>query len=313
MGEALVEASADAEDECPIGDDLTEGAGVVGHLLHAATVVGDGEVALDEVTEFRLQLDGARLPVAEEEGLDGEPGVLGRGALGGDDLGEVVGEGPEDPGLDNAVHACPVRGCNSRGVEVDVILDGELAEGEQKLITPSVEVTGVDVEDDRDEAADVGDGDRLRMQIQEGSSLVKEQGRVEIGGDAVTVAVRGLRRAEGVFGGGALAGRARQGGIAGGSSCRGLLLGLRGACHGGVVLVLPRLGEALCLQSGGAGGLLRLAAGELVILGGLGGGGWGLRSRACHGAGLGGGAREGVGATRRKAGAQALHGRAPAC
>ena len=57
-----------------------------------------------------------------------------------------------------------------------MILKRELAKSEQELITPATEVAGVDVEDDRDEVTDVGDGDCLRMQIQEGSSLVKEQG-----------------------------------------------------------------------------------------------------------------------------------------
>ena len=50
----------------------------------------------------------------------------------------------------------------------------------KELIAPATEVAGVDVEDDRDEAADVVDGDRLGVQIQEGSSLLKEHGGVEV-------------------------------------------------------------------------------------------------------------------------------------
>ena len=90
-----------------------------------------------------LKLDGG-LSVAKELGLDGEPGVPGGGTLGGDDFGEVVGECAENPRLHHAVHPCLVRR-EDRGVEVDVILKGELAEGQQKLTAPSIEVIGVDV------------------------------------------------------------------------------------------------------------------------------------------------------------------------
>ena len=126
-----------------------------------------------------LKLDGAGLSVAKELGLDGEPGVPGGGTLEGDDFGKVVGEHVEDPGLHHAVHPCPDRR-EDRGVEADVILEGELAEGQQKLITPVVEVTGVDAEDDRDETPDVGDDNRLGVELQEGGGLLKEHGGVEI-------------------------------------------------------------------------------------------------------------------------------------
>jgi len=63
---------------------------------------------------------------------------------------------------------------------MNVILEGELAEGQQKLITPVVEVTGVDAEDDRDETPDVGDDNRLGVELQEGGGLLKEHGGVEI-------------------------------------------------------------------------------------------------------------------------------------
>jgi len=73
--EALVEAADDVEDEGAIGDDLAEGYEIIGHLLQLAAVLGDREVALDEVVKPRLQLNGAGLPIAEELRLDGGPGV----------------------------------------------------------------------------------------------------------------------------------------------------------------------------------------------------------------------------------------------
>jgi len=175
MGEVVVEAADHVEDKSAVGDDFAEGPKVVSHLLESTTVLRDGEVALDEVAELRLELDGTGLLVAEELGLDGKPCISGGGALGGDDFGECA----ENPGLHHAVHPNPVRG-EDWCVEVDVILERELAEGQQKLIAPATELTGVDVKDDRDEAADVVDSNRLGEQVQEGSGFLKEHGGVQI-------------------------------------------------------------------------------------------------------------------------------------
>jgi hypothetical protein len=60
-------------------------------------------------------------------------------------------------------------------------LKGEFAEDQQKLIAPSVEVVGVDVEDDVDEAPDVVDGDGLGVKVEEGGGLLEQQGRVKVG------------------------------------------------------------------------------------------------------------------------------------
>jgi hypothetical protein len=59
-------------------------------------------------------------------------------------------------------------------------LEGEFAEDQQKLIAPSVEVVGVDVEDDVDEALDVIDGDGLGVKVEEGGGLLEQQGRVKV-------------------------------------------------------------------------------------------------------------------------------------
>jgi hypothetical protein len=58
--------------------------------------------------EPRFKLDGMYFPVPEELGLDDMPGVPGSVALGGDVLGEVIDEGVEDPGLDDAIHLIPI-------------------------------------------------------------------------------------------------------------------------------------------------------------------------------------------------------------
>jgi hypothetical protein len=127
---------------------------------------------LYEVAELRFELDGSRLPITQELGFNGKPGVPGSGALGGDDFGEVVGEGVEDPSLDNAVHPIPVWRWGRVGE--DVCLQGKFAEDQQKLVAPPVEVVGVDVEDDVDEAPDVVDGDGLGVKVEEGGGLLEQ-------------------------------------------------------------------------------------------------------------------------------------------
>jgi hypothetical protein len=107
--EALVEAMKHVEDEGAVGDDLSQGGEIIVHLLQTAAVLGDGEITLYEVAKLHLELDRTCLSIAQELGFDGEPGIPGSGTLGGDDLGEVIGEGVEDPGLDNVVHPIPVR------------------------------------------------------------------------------------------------------------------------------------------------------------------------------------------------------------
>ena len=59
---------------------------------------------------------------------------------------------------------------------MDVVLKRELAEDEQELIAPAVEVAGVDVEDGGDVVPDVVDGDGLGLQLQQCHGLIEEDG-----------------------------------------------------------------------------------------------------------------------------------------
>jgi hypothetical protein len=176
--EALVETTKHVEDEGAVSDNLSQGGEIVGHLLQMAAVLSDGEITLYEVAKLRLELDRPCLPIAQELGFDGEPGVPGSGALGGDDFGEVVGEGIENLGLDNAVHPIPVRR-GGRGGK-DVRLEGEFAEDQQELATPAAEVVGVNVEDDVDEATDVVDSDGLGVKVEKGGGLLEQECRAKV-------------------------------------------------------------------------------------------------------------------------------------
>ena len=114
---------------------------------------------------------------------------------------------------------------------------------------PAIEITGVDVEDDRDETPDVGDGDRLGMQVQEGRNLLKEHGGVEVGwhSEGAQTGARGLWWDDGECGSCPLLGGAATGDVQGLGGGR---VGLGGARHRGVVGGLALRGEALRLGCG---------------------------------------------------------------
>jgi hypothetical protein len=55
---------------------------------------------------------------------------------------------------------------------MNMALKSELAEDEEKLIAPAVEVTGINVEDGGDVVPDIADGDGLGVKLQEGDGFV---------------------------------------------------------------------------------------------------------------------------------------------
>jgi len=59
-------------------------------------------------------------------------------------------------------------------------LDRKLAEDEQKLVAPAVEVTGVDVKDGGDVVPDVADGDSLGVKLKQGHGFVVKHGCTKI-------------------------------------------------------------------------------------------------------------------------------------
>ena len=62
----------------------------------------------------------------------------------GDGVGEVIGDCAEDLGLDDAIHARPVRIGGDRLVEEDVLLKRELPNSEEELVAPTGVVAGGD-------------------------------------------------------------------------------------------------------------------------------------------------------------------------
>ncbi|XP_039795898.1 glycine-rich cell wall structural protein 1-like [Panicum virgatum] len=196
-----------------------------------------------------------------------------------------------------------------------MILQRELAGGQQELIAPASVVAGVDVEDGRDQTSDVLDGDGLSVEVEDGGGLVQHHGGVEVVvlqmRRVAILLLRGTRQRGASLGAGG--GRAIQGGLdplgggvplLGGGSRFSLDIG--GALKGsGARLVRGVIGGLPLLSSGGGGG--SGAGGRLfgVVRGGSSHvRGWGARSR--------GGCAGEVGAARREAGARALRSEVPA-
>ena len=245
-GVAVIEAAYHIQDENPVSDVFAQVPQLGHHLLERPAVIDDGEVTLHELPELGVEVQDPCLPVAEKLGLEGKPGSTGSGVALHGGVGKVVGDGAVDPRLDYAIHACPVRENARRRVTEDVILQGELAGGEEELIAPPRVVPGVEVEEDGDEAADVLDGHRLSMEIQDGGGLVHQHGLVEIGAvdDLGVRVVLGFIIGGGGVGDGARVGRALEG-VAGTGGSGVAFLG------GGGGFELSGLGE---FQGGGACG-----------------------------------------------------------
>jgi hypothetical protein len=124
-----------------------------------------------------------------------------------------------------------------------VIVEGEFAEDEEELITPAIEVTGVDVEDGGDVVLDVADGDSLGVKLKQGHGFVMKHGGAEIRWGAV------------VWFSSTTGWSPRRGRSLGGCSCRPLQGCARegvGGTFGGRVALLGR-GRGLLFRREGAG------------------------------------------------------------
>ena len=105
--EAFVQPANDVEDERLVGDRLAEIAKILCHALEAAAVVDDGQIALSEDAELLVGVEGTGDAVPQELGLDCEPDHSSGGVTLGDGVGEVVGDGAEEPGTNDAIHPHP--------------------------------------------------------------------------------------------------------------------------------------------------------------------------------------------------------------
>ena len=135
------------------------------HALHLAAELADGEVALDEGTEARVEPQSPDLSVAQELALEHQPGTACARSI-ADEVVEVEGDRLEDPGEDDVVETQPRGGLDrDRGVEEDVVVEGVAAEGEEDQVPPAGVGGRLELEDDRNEEADVLDTPGLVVEL----------------------------------------------------------------------------------------------------------------------------------------------------
>jgi hypothetical protein len=91
-----------------------------------------------------------------------------------DDVQEVNGDGVEDPGDDDEVHAGPGSVGEERRVTEDMVLQGEAVEDEEHVATPLRVVGHLEVQNDRNKIPDVLDGGGLAVGASDGRSLGDE-------------------------------------------------------------------------------------------------------------------------------------------
>jgi hypothetical protein len=83
-----------------------------------------------------------------------------------DNVLQIEGDGPNDPGHGDAVEAEPRRvPCHSRCVEENVVVEDVAAEGEENLVPPAGVGGRRGVENDGDQVLDVGDPGSLKVEI----------------------------------------------------------------------------------------------------------------------------------------------------
>lgn len=71
---------------------------------------------------------------------------MGGGATLGDDVSEIIGDGAEEPGADDTVHAHPIRGVGHDIIRGDMALQQELPGSKKERLAPPGVEGGRDVE-----------------------------------------------------------------------------------------------------------------------------------------------------------------------
>jgi len=106
------------------------------HALYLAAELADRDVALDEGMEARVESQSPGVGVAQKLALERQPGPSSVRSV-ADEVVEVEGDRPEDPGEDDAVEAQPRGGLDrDRNVVEDVVVEGVAAEREEDQVPP---------------------------------------------------------------------------------------------------------------------------------------------------------------------------------
>ena len=118
MSIAVTEPAEDVGDQDAVVHGPAKVAEGVCHALHPATEVANGEIVLEEGTEARIEMQSPGFGIAQKLSLEHKPGPPSVSRV-TDEVVEVEGDHPENPGEHDAVETHPQGGMD-RGVNEDV-------------------------------------------------------------------------------------------------------------------------------------------------------------------------------------------------
>jgi hypothetical protein len=125
-----------------------------------------GQVSLLERVKLSVELEGACLGIPEKLSPEGKPHHTRGGIRSAHDVLEIQGDGPRDPGHDDAIAVSPRWVASTgRSVGEDVAIERVAATNEEKLVPPSSVGGGVGVEYDGDQGLDVQDPGGLKVEV----------------------------------------------------------------------------------------------------------------------------------------------------
>jgi hypothetical protein len=110
VGEVRVQAAETREDHNLVSHGVLDSVEGIGEGLEGGAEHIDGEVALDECMELRLEVDSMGELVVEEEVADEGVGLVCHLVLRHDDVEDVLADGAIDPGADDIFQASPLEG-----------------------------------------------------------------------------------------------------------------------------------------------------------------------------------------------------------
>jgi hypothetical protein len=163
---AAGKAPQNVEDQDVLRDRGAEVAKPISRALHLPAVVAHGEVTLLERAKLGVELEGTCLTIPEKLSLEGKPHHTRGGIRSAHDVLEIQGDGPRDPGHDDAIATSPRRVASTgRSVGEDVAVKRVAAKNEEKLVPPSSVGGGVGIEYDGDQGLDVRDPSGLKVEV----------------------------------------------------------------------------------------------------------------------------------------------------
>lgn len=126
---------------------------------------------------------------------------MGGGATLGENVGEIIGDGAKELGMNDTIHAHLIWGVGHDVIKEDMVLQRELSNSFKELLVPLAVEGGCDIKKQWHEGSDVLYHDGLGVQVLKGHGLLLKKCHVEMrkiaigfsGSVIVTVRFLGMR------------------------------------------------------------------------------------------------------------------------